>query len=73
VNNFNRLLLNADNKIGYKVNVLKCPEYVEALERLAYDKSGTPDKSSGFDHITDAAGYFLYYEFPSSGKYSAYW
>ena len=53
---------------GLKVNIIKCPEYVEALEKMAYDKNGQPDKTSGFDHITDAAGYFIYYEYPLKQK-----
>lgn len=73
VKNMNRMFFNGEAKTGYLVNVIKCPEYVEALERMAYDKNGVPDKSSGFDHITDAAGYFIYYEYPLAGKYSAYW
>jgi len=31
---------------------------------MAYDSNGQPDKSSGFDHITDAGGYFIYWEYP---------
>lgn len=43
----------------YFVNVLECPNYAEALEQLAY-KNGVPDKTSGFDHITDAGSYAIY-------------
>jgi hypothetical protein len=46
------------------VNTHKCTEYTEALERMAYDSNGQPDKSSGFDHITDGGGYFIYWEYP---------
>lgn len=42
------------------VNTEKCPTLTEALENLAYDKNGDPDKSSGYDHITEAQGYFVY-------------
>lgn len=61
----NRLLENRD----YKINPDKCPSLVEALERQAYDKNGEPDKTTGFDHINDAAGYFITYRYPiqSSG------
>lgn len=48
----------------YKVNPDLCPELVESLERQAYDKNGEPDKSSGFDHILDAAGYCIAYRYP---------
>lgn len=43
----------------YYVNSHNCPEYVAALEQIAY-KDGEPDKHSGLDHITDAGGYFVY-------------
>lgn len=48
----------------YRVNIDRCPSLVEALEKQAYDKNGEPDKSSGFDHVIDGAGYFVAYRFP---------
>mgnify|MGYP000415691503 CR=1 FL=1 len=51
-----------NNKTGkrtYKVNTDNCPEYTEALEQQTY-KNGEPDKTSGFDHITEAGGYFIF-------------
>lgn len=64
--------INATNimfqKQNYFVNVKKCPEYAEALEQLAYDKNGVPDKTSGFDHETDAGTYYIAYEFPIKTK-----
>lgn len=51
-----------------KVNVDKCPSFVEALEKQAYDKNGEPDKQSGFDHLNDAAGYFIFYRYPVRGR-----
>lgn len=60
---FNQLLFK-DNKRGYFVNPDTCPELVEALEKQSYDKHGDPDKSGGFDHINDAAGYFVVYKYP---------
>lgn len=42
----------------YLVNRHTCPEYSLALRRLKY-KGGMPDKASGYDHITDAGGYFI--------------
>lgn len=41
------------------VNVERCPNYAEGLEKLAY-KNGQPDKSSGYDHVTDAGTYAYY-------------
>jgi hypothetical protein len=54
---------------GYLVNVDRCPTYTEALEKQAYKKLANseefePDKSGGFDHPNDAAGYFINKQFP---------
>jgi len=67
VKNMNRMFCDGNNKINYLVNTVKCPEYTESLERLSY-KGGVPDKTSGFDHITEAGGYFIYYEYPLKKK-----
>lgn len=50
------------------VNVDRCPAFVEGLEKQAYDKNGEPDKTSGLDHLNDAAGYFVHYRFPVRGR-----
>lgn len=68
VKNMNRMFCNGKGERNYLVNTLKCPSYVESLEKLANDKNGVPDKNSGFDHITEAAGYFIYYEYPLNKK-----
>jgi hypothetical protein len=72
IKNMNRMFCNGKNEIGYMINTHKCPEYTEALEKMPYDKNGVPDKSSGFDHITDAGGYFIYYEYPLN-KNDGFW
>lgn len=46
------------------VNPDTCPALVESLEKQSYDKNGEPDKSTGLDHIIDAAGYMVAYKFP---------
>ena len=69
IKNMNRMFCDGNGKINYKVNTVKCQEYTEALERMPYDKNGQPDKTSGFDHITEAGGYFIYYEYPLRPKY----
>lgn len=51
-----------------RVNPDTCPMFVEALEKQAYDKNGEPDKTAGFDHVTDAAGYFIHWKFPVAGR-----
>lgn len=48
----------------YRINLDKCPSLVDSLEKQAYDKNGSPDKSSGLDHIIDAAGYFIAHRYP---------
>lgn len=50
-----------DNKgnRNYLVNRNNCPVYSEALEQQTY-KNGVPDKQSGFDHICESGGYFIY-------------
>jgi hypothetical protein len=47
-----------------KVNTDACPALTESFEKQAYDKNGEPDKSSGLDHVIDAATYFIAYKFP---------
>lgn len=71
VKNMNRMFCDGRNVINYLVNTHKCTEYTEALEKMASDKNGEPDKSSGYDHITDAGGYFIYYEYPLRKKFDA--
>lgn len=60
---FNQLIAGAGMR-RYKVNPVTCPQLVQSLERQAYDKNGEPDKSAGFDHILDAAGYCVVYRYP---------
>lgn len=55
VNSVNLALQNGK----YFVNTKKCPRFTESLENQAY-KNGVPDKSSGYDHITEAAGYSIH-------------
>jgi|SRR5690625_2945298 len=49
---------------GLMVNTDACPSFAQALEQQAYDKNGEPDKTTGHDHVNDAAGYFCAYRFP---------
>lgn len=42
------------------VNTFKCPALTESYEKLAY-KNDVPDKNSGFDHLTDADTYSLFF------------
>lgn len=59
----NRLIHMQGNR-KLKVNTDACPALTESFEKQAYDKNGEPDKSSGLDHVIDAATYFIAYKFP---------
>lgn len=61
-------MIHSEGTRRLKVNVDMCPSFVEALEKQAYDKNGEPDKSGGFDHLNDAAGYMIFYRFPIRGR-----
>lgn len=56
INSMNRLF----REQKQLVNTEKCPRLTEALENHAYDDNGDPDKTDGYDHITEAQGYFTY-------------
>ena len=47
-----------------RVNPDRCPQLVMSLEQQAYDKNGEPDKTSGYDHVNDAQGYYIEARFP---------
>lgn len=57
-------LICTDGTRRLKVNVARCPSLVEAFEKQPYNQHGEPDKSTGLDHISDAAGYYLAYQYP---------
>ena len=60
---YNNMIHNQGER-RYFVNPVECPSLVESLEKQAYDKNGEPDKQGGFDHVVDAAGYFISYRYP---------
>lgn len=64
INAMNAMFCNAVGERRYFVNTDKCPSYVEALEQQPWGKNGEPDKTTGHDHINDAAGYFIAKEYP---------
>jgi len=45
----------------------KCLHLKKAWEGYAYKENGEPDKSSGLDHISDAAAYLIAYKLPFFG------
>ena len=64
INEVNALSCNAEGKRRWFVHP-RCSQLLDALDGLVY-KEGTsqPDKSMGFDHITDSAGYKIHMLFP---------
>lgn len=58
------MICNAAGERRYKVNTKKCPEFTLCLEQQIWGPNGLPDKSLGLDHKPDAAGYYVYEEFP---------
>ena len=61
-------MIHSEGKRRLRVNIDNCPSFVEGLEKQAYDKNGEPDKTSGHDHVNDAAGYFIHYRYPVRGR-----
>lgn len=66
---FNTMLLNAKGERRYLVNKTTCPHLHKSLraQKWISSKDETrkrPDKSNDVDHPVDAAGYFVYYNWP---------
>ena len=70
VNVLNRMILSSTGERRYLVNSNECPVLTEALEKQPY-KNGEPDKTSGFDHPNEAAGYMAY-QFEHKKRFRAY-
>lgn len=64
INAMNALICNGGGVRRFKVNTLRCPKLTESLEQQTYDKNGEPDKSTGLDHLNDAAGYPIAHQWP---------
>ena len=54
----NTAFLNSEGERHLFVNVLKCPNFTEALEKQVYDDNSVPVKD-GTEDINDAAGYLI--------------
>ena len=64
INAMNAMFCNGDGVRRYKVNTNKCPRYTDDLEQQVYNKQGEPDKAHDNDHMPDAGGYYIAYNFP---------
>lgn len=66
VNSVNAMFCNGTNERRYLVNTSRCKRYTDDLEQQVYNKQGEPDKQHDNDHMTDAGGYYIAYEYPSN-------
>jgi hypothetical protein len=64
VASYNAMICNGKQERRYLVNTDKCPNLTDGLEQQVYGDNGLPDKKAGVDHIVDAPGYFMVYEYP---------
>lgn len=64
VNEVNAMLCAADGRRRLLIHP-RCRNLQRALDYLVYKEGASqPDKSKGFDHLTDALGYLVHSEFP---------
>ena len=68
VNTMNARFSNAKGERKYYVNTTICTNYTQTLEQQTWTKNGEPDKSNDLDHPNDAAGYFIYSQFPLKAR-----
>ncbi len=64
VNAMNAMFHSGKDERRYKVNTNKCPRYTDDLEQQVYNVRGEPDKAHDTDHMPDAGGYYIAYEYP---------
>lgn len=63
-NSANTAFCNAKGERKVKVVKKNCPHLVDSLKGFVFKENGEPDKSTGFDHITDAMAYLIAYKMP---------
>ena len=67
INNVQAMLCNAKGERRLFIHP-RCKETIKGLDGMTYKKdTSVPDKTLGLDHITDALGYLVSYEFPIRG------
>ena len=64
-NSVNSALLNAKGERRVFIGKNCCPNLRKAFEGFAFKENELPDKSTGLDHISDAAAYLITYKFPA--------
>jgi len=60
----NRAFCGNNGNRDYLINVDKCPNYADCLEQQVWSDQGEPDKTQNNDHMNDAGGYFIVYDYP---------
>lgn len=60
----NTAFKNAAGERHVYVSKTRCPHLVDSLNGYIFKESGDPDKSQGFDHITDAMAYEIAFKLP---------
>lgn len=70
VNAVNAIFLNSYGERRLKVNIDQCPAFTQSLERQIYTDKGEPDKTQGFDHLNEAAGYFIAKRYPVTQRFA---
>lgn len=63
VNSLNAMICNGQKQRRYFVNAKKCPNLVNTFHKQIWGENGLPDKKNNLDHIADAAGYYVYFNF----------
>lgn len=71
-NSVNTACKNAAGEKHLYVSKTRCPHLVESLNGYVFKENGDPDKSQGFDHITDAMAYEVAFKFPINNKGKVY-
>ena len=66
-NSVNAALCNASGQRHVYVAEDRCLMLKKAWEGYTFKENGDPDKSSGLDHISDAAAYLICYRMPFNG------
>lgn len=63
-NTVNTAMCSADGKRKVFISKERCPHLSDSLNGFVFKENGEPDKSQGFDHITDAMAYEICYKLP---------
>ncbi len=63
IHSWNKKVKDANHHVSLKMTP-NCKHLIESCEKHTYADDGLPDKKSNFDHMFDAASYFISFKFP---------